>query len=241
MSFFGSGFGGAGGSGTTSSASSIMITSSSFAEGTGSGSGSGSSTGSMVRKNHSDWSKVASQTSKLTAKARKEATSNYSDMRSSVSKQMDNMHTSVVKTANSTAKGFGKAMDKTVDYAKSAMSGTMGEMNKGIRGIDKVLSQFGGNGQVIKPVHFATGTDASGRLTRNTFAMVNDATTGPRQEALVSPDNRLYLPRGENLKLVIPRGWGVLNGTQTQQVAKKAGVQHFAKGSGVSFSELRKF
>ena len=200
----------------------------------------GSSTGSMVRKNHSDWSKVASQTSKLTAKARKEATSNYSDMRSSVSKQMDNMHTSVVKTANSTAKGFGKAMDKTVDYAKSAMSGTMGEMNKGIRGIDKVLSQFGGNGQVIKPVHFATGTDASGRLTRNTFAMVNDATTGPRQEALVSPDNRLYLPRGENLKLVIPRGWGVLNGTQTQQVAKKAGVQHFAKGSGVSHSELRK-
>lgn len=200
----------------------------------------GSSTGSMVRKNHSDWSKVASQTSKLTAKARKEATSNYSDMRSSVSKQMDNMHTSVVKTANSTAKGFGKAMDKTVDYAKSAMSGTMGEMNKGIRGIDKVLSQFGGNGQVIKPVHFATGTDASGRLTRNTFAMVNDATTGPRQEALVSPDNRLYLPRGENLKLVIPRGWGVLNGIQTQQVAKKAGVQHFAKGSGVSHSELRK-
>lgn len=200
----------------------------------------GSSTGSMVRKNHSDWSKVASQTSKLTAKARKEATSNYSDMRSSVSKQMDNMHTSVVKTANSTAKGFGKAMDKTVDYAKSAMSGTMGEMNKGIRGIDKVLSQFGGNGQVIKPVHFATGTDRDGRLTKNTLAVVNDATSGPRQEALVSPDNRLYLPRGENLKLMIPRGWGVLNGTQTQQVAKKAGVQHFAKGSGVSHSELKK-
>lgn len=200
----------------------------------------GSSTTSMVHKNHSNWSKIASQTQKLTNQTRKHALSSYSEMRSGVSKQMDNMHTSVVKTANGTAKGFGKAMDKTVGYAKSAMSGTMGEMNKGIRGIDKVLSQFGGNGQVIKPVHFAAGTDASGRLTHNTFAMVNDATTGPRQEALVSPDNRLYLPRGENLKLVIPRGWGVLNGTQTQQVAKKAGVQHFAKGSGVSHSELRK-
>lgn len=200
----------------------------------------GSSITSMVRKNHSNWSKIASQTQKLTNQTRKHALSSYSEMRSGVSKQMDNMHTSVVKSANSTAKGFGKAMGKSVDYAKSAMSGTIGEMNKGIRGIDKVLSQFGGNGQVIKPVHFATGTDASGRLTRNTFAMVNDATTGPRQEALVSPDNRLYLPRGENLKLVIPRGWGVLNGTQTQQVAKKAGVQHFAKGSGVSHSELRK-
>lgn len=200
----------------------------------------GSSTTSMVRKNHSNWSKISSQTQKLTNQTRKHALSSYSEMRSGVSKQMDNMHDSVVKSANSTAKGFGKAMGKSVDYAKSAMSGTIGEMNKGIRGIDKVLSQFGGNGEVIKPAHFATGTDASGRLTRNTLAVVNDATSGPRQEALVSPDNQLYLPHGENRRLIIPRGWGVLNGTQTQQVAKKAGVQHFAKGSGVSHSELRK-
>ncbi|MDB6263645.1 phage tail tape measure protein [Lactobacillus amylovorus] len=200
----------------------------------------GSSTTSMVHKNYSNWSKISSQTQKLTNQTRKHALSSYSEMRSGVSKQMDNMHESVVKSANSTAKGFGKAMDKSVGYAKSAMSGTIGEMNKGIRGIDKVLSQFGGNGEVIKPAHFATGTDRDGRLTRNTLAVVNDATNGPRQEALVSPDNRLYLPRGENVKLMLPRGWGVLNGTQTQQVAKKAGVQHFAKGSGVSHSQLRK-
>ncbi|MDB6269108.1 phage tail tape measure protein [Lactobacillus amylovorus] len=200
----------------------------------------GSSTTSMVHKNYSNWSKISSQTQKLTNQTRKHALSSYSEMRSGVSKQMDNMHESVVKSANSTAKGFGKAMGKSVDYAKSAMSGTIGEMNKGIRGIDKVLSQFGGNGEVIKPAHFATGTDRDGRLTRNTLAVVNDATNGPRQEALVSPDNRLYLPRGENVKLMLPRGWGVLNGTQTQQVAKKAGVQYFAKGSGVSHSQLRK-
>lgn len=200
----------------------------------------GSSTTSMVHKNYSNWSKISSQTQKLTNQTRKHALSSYSEMRSGVSKQMDNMHESVVKSANSTAKGFGKAMDKSVGYAKSAMSGTIGEMNKGIRGIDKVLSQFGGNGEVIKPAHFATGTDRDGRLTKSTLAVVNDATSGPRQEALVSPDNRLYLPRGENVKLMLPRGWGVLNGTQTQQVAKKAGVQHFAKGSGVSHSQLRK-
>ena len=200
----------------------------------------GSSTTSMVHKNYSNWSKISSQTQKLTNQTRKHALSSYSEMRSGVSKQMDNMHESVAKSANSTAKGFGKAMAKSVDYAKSAMSGTIGEMNKGIRGIDKVLSQFGGNGEVIKPAHFATGTDRDGRLTKSTLAVVNDATSGPRQEALVSPDNRLYLPRGENVKLMLPRGWGVLNGTQTQQVAKKAGVQHFAKGSGVSHSQLRK-
>ena len=199
----------------------------------------GSSTGSMVRKNHSDWSKVASQTSKLTAKARKEATSNYSDMRSSVSKQMDNMHTSVVKTANSTAKGFGKAMDKTVDYAKSAMSGTMGEMNKGIRGIDKVLSQFGGNGQVIKPVHFAQGSDSNGRLLHNTIAMVNDD-YGNRQEAVVKRSGDIWIPRGARRVIPMEAGDGVLNGTQTRQLANAWGLKHFAKGSGVSHSELKK-
>lgn len=199
----------------------------------------GSSTGSMVRKNHSDWSKVASQTSKLTAKARKEATSNYSDMRSSVSKQMDNMHTSVVKTANSTAKGFGKAMDKTVDYAKSAMSDTMGEMNKGIRGIDKVLSQFGGNGQVIKPVHFAQGSDSNGRLLHNTIAMVNDD-YGNRQEAVVKRSGDIWIPRGARRVIPMEAGDGVLNGTQTRQLANAWGLKHFAKGSGVSHSELKK-
>ncbi|WP_237716845.1 hypothetical protein, partial [Limnohabitans sp. Rim47] len=31
-----------------------------------------------------------------------------------------------------------------------------------------------------------------------------------------------------------------MNGTQTQEVARKRGIQHFAKGSGVSHSQLRK-
>lgn len=199
----------------------------------------GSSTASMAHKNRSDWSKISSQTQKLTNQTRKHALSSYSEMRSGVSKQMDNMHTSVVKTANSTAKGFGKAMDKTVDYAKSAMSGTMGEMNKGIRGIDKVLSQFGGNGQVIKPVHFAQGSDSNGRLLHNTIAMVNDD-YGNRQEAVVKRSGDIWIPRGARRVIPMEAGDGVLNGTQTRQLANAWGLKHFAKGSGVSHSELKK-
>lgn len=198
-----------------------------------------SSTTSMVHKNYSNWSKISSQTQKLTNQTRKHALSSYSEMRSGVSKQMDNMHTSVVKTANSTAKGFGKAMDKTVDYAKSAMSGTMGEMNKGIRGIDKVLSQFGGNGQVIKPVHFAQGSDSNGRLLHNTIAMVNDD-YGNRQEAVVKRSGDIWIPRGARRVIPMEAGDGVLNGTQTRQLANAWGLKHFAKGSGVSHSELKK-
>lgn len=195
---------------------------------------------SLSKNNASSWSKINSQTAKYNSKNRANATKEYTGMRKSVDKQMNNMHDGVISTANSTSKGFGKAMGKMRSYAKDAMGDTIDQLNRGIKGIDKVLSQFGGNGSVIKTVHFAQGSDANGRLTQNTLSVVNDATSGPRQEALVSPSNELYFPHGDNVHLMIPRGWGVLNGTQTQEVARKHGIQHFAKGSGVSHSQLRK-
>lgn len=201
---------------------------------------SSKSLNSLSRKSSSTWNKITRQTGKDSSKTRKRAISDYSDMHKGIVKQMDKTHDGVISLSESTAKGFGKALDKTKGYARDAMSDSIGEINKGITGIDKVLGQFGGNTSVIKPVKFATGTDANGRLTENTLAMVNDAQTGPRQEALVSDKNELFLPRGNNVTMMLPKGWGVLNGTQTQQVAKSAGVKHFAKGSGLSHSALRK-
>lgn len=201
---------------------------------------SSKSLNSLSKKSSSTWNKITRQTGKDSSKTRKRAISDYSDMHKGIVKQMDKTHDGVISLSESTAKGFGKALDKTKGYARDAMSDSISEINKGITGIDKVLGQFGGNASVIKPVKFATGTDANGRLTENTLAMVNDAQTGPRQEALVSDKNELFLPRGNNVTMMLPKGWGVLNGTQTQQVAKSAGVKHFAKGSGLSHSALRK-
>lgn len=201
---------------------------------------SAKSVNAVQSHNNSTWRKITSQTAKYNSKTRANATKEYTGMRKSVDKQMDNMHDGVISTANSTSKGFGKAMGKMRSYAKDAMGDTIDQLNRGIKGIDKVLSQFGGNGSVIKPVHFAQGSDANGRLMQNTLSVINDAKSGPRQEALVSPNDELYLPRGNDLHLMIPRGWGVLNGTQTQEVARRRGIQHFAKGSGVSHSQLRK-
>lgn len=176
--------------------------------------------------------------SKLTARTKSESVSNFKSMHHGINKQMDAIHDGVIRSGKSTAKGFGGAMDKMHKYAHSAMADTTHQLNKGISSIDKVLGQFGGNNSVIKPIKFAKGTDGNGRLTHNTLAMVNDATQGPRQEALVSPDNKLYLPKGQNVQLMLPAGWGVLNGRQTQQVTGK--VRHFAKGTGMSHSALRK-
>lgn len=195
---------------------------------------------SLSKKSQNVWNKITRQTGKDSSNTRKRAVSDYADMHKGIVKQMDKTHDGVISLSESTAKGFGKALGKTKGYAKDAMSDMIGQVNKGISGIDKVLGQFGGNTSVIKPVKFATGTDANGRLTQNTLAMVNDATTGPRQEALVSDKNELYLPHGNNVTMMLPKGWGVLNGTQTQQVAQSAGIKHFAKGTGLSHSALKK-
>lgn len=186
----------------------------------------------------SNFTSLHKNVSKLTARTKSESVSNFKSMHKGINRQMSAIHDGVISSGKSTAKGFGGAMDKMHKYAHSAMADTTRQLNKGISSIDKVLGQFGGNNRVIKPIKFAKGTDGNGRLTHNTLAMVNDATQGPRQEALISPDNKLYLPKGQNVQLMLPAGWGVLNGRQTQQVTGK--VRHFAKGTGMSHSALRK-
>lgn len=186
--------------------------------------------------NNTTWHKIATQTNRYTDKTRSSATKDYTNMRKGVSKQMDNMHDSVIATAGSTSKGFGKAMNKMTGYAKNAMGDTIDQLNKGIHGIDKVISEFGGDGAAIKPVHFATGSN--GALPDNTLAMVNDAPTGPRQESIVRGNN-LIIPSGKDRVLPLQKGDKVLNGHQTQEMARSMGLPHFAKGSGVGHAELK--
>lgn len=190
----------------------------------------------LNQTNSTTWRSIASQTNKYTDKTRSSATKDYTNMRKGVSKQMDNMHDSVISTAGSTSKGFGKAMNKMTGYAKNAMGDTIDQLNKGIHGIDKVISEFGGDGSAIKPVHFATGSN--GALPHNTLAMVNDAPTGPRQESIVRGNN-LIIPSGKDRILPLQKGDKVLNGHQTQEMAKSMGLPHFAKGSGVGHAELK--
>ena len=192
----------------------------------------------LTRKNNSSWRKITSTTTKQAEESRKGAITKYSDMSKGVTKQMTSLHNHVVDLASTTSKGFGKELNHMTKYAHSAMNGTIDEVNSGIKGIDRVLGQFGGNTQVIKPVKFARGSN--GRLTQNTVAMVNDATTGPVQEAIVKNSGEIIFPRHRNQIVGLEKGDAVLNGSQTQELAQSIGLTHFAKGSGVSHSELRK-
>lgn len=192
----------------------------------------------LTKKSNSSWRKITGTTTKQAEKSRKGAINEYTNMRTGVHKQMDKMHDGVVDLASTTAKGFGKELGHMSKYAHSAMGDTIDQVNSGIKGIDQVLGQFGGNTSVIKPVKFAKGSN--GHLSQNTMAMVNDATIGPRQEAIIKNSGDIWIPRGNNRILPLEKGDSVLNGSQTQELANYWGLQRFAKGSGVSHSRLRK-
>ncbi|WP_169302104.1 phage tail tape measure protein [Lentilactobacillus buchneri] len=187
--------------------------------------------------NSSAWKSIYSNTSKRTNSLRKSTVSDFNSMQQGSQKQMNQLESGIVAAAKATAIGFGKEMARMKGYAHAAMSGAIGQLNQGISGIDSVLSQFGGNKSVIKPIKYAHGSN--GRLPEDQLAMVNDAQSGPRQEMIVR-NNNLYMPQGHNRVLPLKKGDQVLNGRQTQTVAASYGIQHYAKGSGVSDSTLRK-
>ena len=169
---------------------------------------------------------------------KKSATSEFESMEKKIQASMKKIHTGVVKLATSTATGFKNSLHKMIGYAGTDMKGTIAQLNRGIKGINKVLSQFGGNSSVIKPVKFARGT-INGALTHDTLAMVNDSEYGPKQEAVIR-GNDVLLPQYDNQIVKLQAGDKVLNGDQTLELAHSLGLPHFAKGSGVSHSALRK-
>lgn len=181
--------------------------------------------------NNSQWKSILNQTGKRTNSLRKSTVSDFNSMQQGSQKQMNQLESGIIAAAKATAIGFGKEMGRMKAYAHAAMNGAIGQLNQGISGIDSVLSQFGGNKAVIKPIKFAHGSN--GHLTENQMAMVNDAAAGPRQEAIVR-NNNIYLPKGNNRIMPLLKGDQVLNGRQTQQIT------HYAKGSGVSDSALEK-
>ncbi|ORM91146.1 phage tail tape measure protein [Lentilactobacillus parabuchneri] len=187
--------------------------------------------GQLQSGNNSQWKSILNQTGKRTNSLRKSTVSDFNSMQQGSQKQMNQLESGIIAAAKATAIGFGKEMGRMKAYAHAAMNGAIGQLNQGISGIDSVLSQFGGNKAVIKPIKFAHGSN--GHLTENQMAMVNDAAAGPRQEAIVR-NNNIYLPKGNNRIMPLLKGDQVLNGRQTQQIT------HYAKGSGVSDSALEK-
>ena len=187
--------------------------------------------------NTSKWRNITSDTKHYTNQSKNQAISTYDSMQKGVQKQVNQMRSGVISSGKATATGFGHALGKMDNYAHSAMSNTVHQLNGGIKGIDKVLGQFGGNSSVINAIHYAKGSN--GELPNDQLAIVNDAKFGPRQESIIR-NNSLLIPHGNDRMIPLKKRDRVLNGSQTQKLGRSLGIQHFAKGSGVSHTELNR-
>lgn len=187
--------------------------------------------------NTSKWRNINSDTKHYTNQSKNQAISTYDSMQKGVQKQVNQMRSGVISSGKATATGFGHALGKMDNYAHSAMSNTVHQLNGGIKGIDKVLGQFGGNSSVINAIHYAKGSN--GELSNDQLAIVNDAKSGPRQESIIR-NNSLLIPHGNDRMIPLKKSDRVLNGSQTQELGRSMGIQHFAKGSGVSHTELNR-
>ena len=184
------------------------------------------------------WRNINSDTKHYTTKSKNQAISTYDSMQKGVQRQVNQMRSGVVATGKATATGFGHALGKMDNYAHSAMYNTVRQLNGGIKGIDKVLGQFGGNSSVINAIHYANGSN--GKLAHDQLAILNDAKSGPRQEAIVHRNGLLSLPTGKDSVHYLKRGESVLNGHQVKKLTDQGIIPHYAKGSGVSHTELNR-
>ncbi|STX20378.1 tape measure protein [Levilactobacillus brevis] len=149
-------------------------------------------------------------------------------------KTMDKLQDGMSKADQTIVSDFGNNFNKLPGMAKSSMKGAITNLNNGFTGIDSALSQFGGNKSVLKPIHYAAGSN--GPIASDQMAVLNDATAGPRQE-LVGRGDQLLKPIGDNGVFHLKKGDNVFNGSQVERA--KPYLPHFAKGTGASDDKLR--
>ncbi len=181
------------------------------------------------------WKTISKDTKKITQQIQKNTTGDFDDMQKGAQKNMNQLHSGMNSAAKATTKDFNSIFARLGPYAHSGMSGAIGSLNGGIRGINSTLSQFGGSHSVISPIHYAEGS--KGPIREDQFAVLNDAQSGPRQEAVVR-DNKMMFPQGDNVYTPLKKNDEVLNGAQVQQIV--GAMPHYAKGTKVSKDTLRK-
>ncbi|AWP46349.1 phage tail tape measure protein [Levilactobacillus brevis] len=192
-----------------------------------------------------DWKEIHGDTKRYTGRIQKETIGDYDQLQKGADKQLVQMKSSQLATMSKIHNGmnsetkaiesdFNSIMGKLPGDAKDAMKGSITSLNGGFTAIDSALSQFGGNKSVLKPIHYATGSN--GPIGSDQLAVLNDANSGPRQE-LVARGQQLLKPVGDNVAVHLRKGDEVFNGDQVERA--KPYLPHFKKGTGASDSKLK--
>lgn len=197
--------------------------------------GSKRAVSTFKKSSKSDFGKIKSDTTDKVSDTTASVSKKYKWLKSNLSNTTDDISKDWRSSWKSLVNYFGDIFGKLKPYAHKGMAGAISSLNGGFTGIDSALAQFGGNKQVLKPIHYARGSH--GPIASDRMAVLNDAKTGPRQELVVRHD-QLLRPHGQDVLTPLQKGDEVLNGSQVEQI--KPYLPHFAKGTGVSKSKLRK-
>lgn len=123
---------------------------------------------------------------------------------------------------------FRRGFDKLPDYAESAMRKIVDKMNRGIGGVNKAISDFGGD-KKLSTISYANGTHGGhpgGHM------LVNDG-NGPHWKELVKFPGKAWTMFKDRNTLIpnAPQGTKVVNGEQTFNLMSRAGIAAYADGT----------
>lgn len=194
---------------------------------------SASSLKQLNKKNASLWHDTRTDAESETTKLHKRAVKKFNDVKDDTVTSLKSMHKQFNSVTTDLVSDFGSIFGKLKGQAHNGMAGAISSMNSGISSIDTTLAQFGGNKSVLKPIHYATGS--KGPIASDQLAVLNDATSGPRQE-LVARGSQLLKPVGKDVITPLKKGDEVFNGTQVEKA--KPYLPHFKKGTGASDDKL---
>ncbi|ANK59810.1 tape measure protein [Loigolactobacillus backii] len=129
---------------------------------------------------------------------------------------------------NGIGKFFNDVFSKLGDYAKSGMNGVIGFINGGIKGVNKVVSFFGGKSKIGEISKLANGTGGH----KGGPALINDGAGSDYKELVVTPDNHMMMAQERNVLVPdLPTGSQVLSGSDTKNYMSSIGINHYASGT----------
>lgn len=164
------------------------------------------------------------------------------------SRALDSMESDRSKFSSSFLKGwnswiddvvsnFKKGFDKLPNYAQSSMKDIISRMNKGISGVNSVISDFGGD-KKLSTISYANGTVGShpgGHM------LVNDSVRQHWKELVLFPNGQAMIPQHRNTLIPnAPRGTQVFSGEATHEIMASAGIRKYADGTDDSQAIIEK-
>lgn len=194
---------------------------------------SASSLKQLNKQNASLWHDTRTDAESETTKLHKQVVKKFDDVKDDTVTSLKSMHKQFNSVTTDLVSDFGSIFGKLKGQAHDGMAGAISSMNSGISSIDTTLAQFGGNKSVLKPIHYAAGS--KGPIASDQLAVLNDASTGPRQE-LVARGSQLLKPIGNDVITPLKKGDEVFNGSQVEKA--KPYLPHFKKGTGASDDKL---